>query len=210
MGSATTQTTIANRALQILGYKPIGSISDNDRGANAVRRAYSSVLLNVLRSNFWSFAIKRTSLAASATPPAFGKANYFPLPGDFIMVAPPDQINIYPSGAIPVGQPNTLLYNDYQIENGNNQACIASNQAGPIYIRYVSSQVSESMFDPSFSEALSAAIALEICEELTQSNTKLQNIETLYKEAIDTAKKRNAIENKPVQPPVDTWILARM
>lgn len=214
MGSSTTQTSIANRALQILGYQPISNIQENSRGARAMNRAYASVLLAELGSNFWNFSMTRAILAASTTKPAFGPANYFPLPPDFIMLGPPDQVVNYSfgfSGGIPSNPNSNVAYSDYQIENAPGIGpCIASNQPAPLYIRYISNTVTESQFDPMFAEAFSAALAIETCEELTQSNTKIQSIEQIYKEAMDTAKKRNSYQNAPVRPPVDPWILARM
>jgi len=214
MGSTTTQTTIINRALQLLGYKPVGSINDNDRGARAMNRAYIPVLEAMLRENFWSFSIKRAILPAASTAPAFGKANYFQLPGDFLMIAPPDQFvnyGVMSTGLIP-SAPNTgVSYQDWQIESfpGGGQA-IATDQGAPLYLRYVSNAINEGNFDPSFSEAFSAVLAMECCEELTQSNTKLQNLEKIHDDAINLAKKRNAFEMMPVQPPVDPWLLVRM
>lgn len=214
MGSTTTKTTIANRALQLLGYPPISDILSNDRGARAINRAYQPVLLQELRSNFWSFAFTRTTLAASATTPAFGKAFYYPLPGDFVCLAPPDQITnqAFGFGAV-VSTPNvTLPYNDFQIEQmpNNGGLAIASNQASPIYIRYVTSNITEQAFDPSFAEMLACSLAVATCEELTQSNTKLQNVATIYKTEHGRARQRNAFEEQPVQPPVDQYILVRM
>lgn len=215
MASTTTQTTIINRALQLLGYKPVGSINDNDRGARAMNRAYYPVLEAMLRENFWSFSIRREIIAAASEKPIFGKANYFPLPGDFIMIAPPDQYTSYtlgaiPAGLIPAGQNSSGTYNDWQIENfpGGGQAIIA-DQPGPLYLRYITSSVTEANFDPSFAEAFAAALAMDTCEELTQSNTKMATMEKMHDDAINLAKKRNAFEEMPVQPPVDAWILVR-
>lgn len=179
-----------------------------------MNRAYAPVLASELRSNFWDFSMARAILPASATQPAFGPENYFPLPADFLMLGPPDQIvnaSFGFSGAIP-NTPNTnYATSDFQIEFAPGiGTCIASNQPAPLYIRYVSSNVTEGQFDPLFAEALSAALAIETCEELTQSNTKLQSISAIYKETMDMAKKRNAFQNLPVQPPVDPWILVRM
>lgn len=214
MASSTTKTTIANRSLQILGYKSIGSLSDNDRGARAINRAYDPCLESVLRSNFWSFAIKRAILPASTTTPSFGKALYFPLPGDFLMIAPPDQSMSYILGAITVNPsaPNTsAIYNDWQIEAfPGGGIAIASDDQAPLYLRYISNAITESMFDPCFAEALACEIAAMTCEELTQSNTKLAAIGKMYDDTINLAKKRNAFEMMPVQPPIDPWILVRM
>lgn len=128
------------------------------------------------------------------------------------MLAPPDQDTMIPYGAVGVasGAGANTQYSDWQIENmGSNQLAIASNDPAPLYIRYVSSDMTEAMFDACFAEAFSAALALETCEELTQSNTKLTNLGRIYEEAIEAAKKRNAFEKKPARPPVDSWLLAR-
>lgn len=215
MGSGTTQTTIANRALQLVGYKPIGSLQDNDRGARAINRAWEPTLESVLRENFWSFSIQRAIIAASTIKPAFGKANYFPLPPDFLMLAPPDQNPNYTFGAVPVPpvQPNSgLQYNDWQIEQmGADQGrAIATNSPSPLMFRYVSNDIQENSFDSCFAEALSIRLAVEVCEELTQSNTKLASLGALYKQMMATAKQRNSFEAQPVQPPVDSYILVRM
>ena len=214
MGSTTTQTTIANRALQLLGYQPISSIQENSRGARAMNRAYTPVLESELCSNFWNFSMARAVLPASTTLPAFGPGLYYPLPADFIMLGPPDQVVNYQFGfgANLPNTPNTsTTYTDYQIENAPGIGpCIASSQPSPLYIRYVSRSVTEGQFDPLFSEAFAAALAMETCEELTQSNTKLTAIGAIYKDTMDMARKRNAFQNQPVLPPVDPWILVRL
>lgn len=213
MGSTTTQTSIANRALQIVGYEPISSIQENSRGARAMLRAYEPVKLSELRKNYWNFAMRRASLAAAAIGPSFGKAFYYPLPPDFLRLAPPDQQYGLAGGGTVAG--NQVLAGtpiitgppilDWEIE-GNQ---IATNQQGPLNMRYISSDVTESMFDPCFAEAFAAALAGMTCEELTQSNTKLQNIAKIYDDAIELAKKTNAFEQRPKQPPTDSFIISR-
>lgn len=202
MASTTTQTTIINRALQLLGYKAVGSINDNDRGAKAMLRAYDSVLADELRAHHWNFALKRAVLPASATPPLFGKANYFPLPPDFLDLAPLDP-TFGANGGGPISGPPAIT--DWQIEGMQ----IASDDPAPINIRYITSSVTESMFDPNFSEAFAAKLATMCCEELTQSNSKLAAAGAVYDRAIERAKNRNSFENRPVQPQLDSWISAR-
>ncbi len=178
-----------------------------------MNRAYNSVLLNTLRSNFWNFAILRAVLPASTITPVFGPANYYPLPGDFLMLAAPDQVTQYAFSAqpgIPAQSTQGMGYSDWQLEQmpGGGTA-IASSDPSPLNIRYVTSNVTESAFDPSFAECFSANLAMETCEELTQSNTKKDDAEKLYSAAVDNAKKRNAFEMRPVRPPIDSYILAR-
>lgn len=209
----TTNVTIANRGLQLLGYQSISSLTENSRGAKAMSRAYSPVLYSELRKNYWNFAISRAQLPAAAQGPAFGKTYYYPLPPDFLDLAPPDQIYGVSGGGTIAG--NQILAGtpvitgspilDWSIE-GNQ---IATNQQGPLNIRYVTMNVTESQFDPCFSEAFAAALACDTCEELTQSNTKLAALKQIYEETIEEAMKRNAFEGRPIQPPTDNFIIAR-
>lgn len=178
-----------------------------------MNRAYQPVLLSELRKNYWNFSIKRASLPQDAVGPIFGKSNYYTLPPDFLDLAPPDMVFGVSGGGTLAG--NQILSGtpiitgspivDWLIE-GNK---IASNQVAPLNIRYVSSAVTESMFDPCFDEAFAAALAVMCCEELTQSNTKFSNLAQVYEAAIEMAKKRNAFEGRPTQPPTDSYVLAR-
>lgn len=202
MSSTTTQTTIINRALQLLGVKQVSNINDNDRGARAMNRAYLSVRDSMLRDNYWGFAVKRASLPASATPPVFGPSYSYPLPSDFLCLAPTDPVIGVNFGGPLSGPPTT---NDWQIEG----QAISSNMAPPLQIRYISSAVTESMFDPSFAEALAANLAMNTCEEITNSNSKLVAAGKMYDDAIEQAKQRNAFEAKPLKQPVNTWISMR-
>lgn len=203
MAIATTKIGIVNRGLQIVGYPGISSLQENSRGARAMNRAYDPIRLSEFRKHFWNFSIKRAQLPASATPPIFGKGNFFQLPGDFLMLAPVDQAFGVQTGSPIVGPPDI---HDWQIE-GNQ---IASNEVGPLQIRYVSSDITESLFDVSFAEAFSAALGLAVCEELTQSNSKNQFAAQTYKDAILMARQRNAFENRPIASPNDTWLTSRL
>ena len=208
MANTTSQISICNRALQINGYQPITSITDGSRGARAMLRAYQPVLLRMLRSKFWNFSILRASLTASATTPAFGPAFYYPLPPDYLMMAPPDQKYGVAFGGFISGPPNV---NDYQIEQmpGEGGSAIVSDQASPINIRYVSQNITEGLFDASFAEAFACRLAIETCEELTQSASKKQDAGKLFQDAMDEAKQRNAFEQRPMNPPIDSWITQR-
>ena len=203
MAATTTQIQIANRGLQILGYQPISSIQENSRGARAMNRAYQPVLLSELRQNIWRFAVKRIQLAAATTQPIFGPANYYPLPGDFIMLAPQD------TNTDTIGFSGSSAPRDWQIENFGNGIAIISDDQAPIDVRYISSALTESMFDVSFAEAFAASLAMETCEELTQSNTKIATCERFYDKAIQQARKRNSFEVHPAQQPTDSYIRAR-
>lgn len=187
---AYSSTDISNRALQKLGAKRITSLADGTSNARACAACFTPVLEAELRKHAWNEAIERAELAADATEPDWGRANSFTLPADFIRLLP----------AYPEDNTNTQ---DWQIE-GNK---ILTNDAAPIYIRYIKSI--SSFRDPLLVEAVAAKMAIEMCEEITQSNAKKADAREDYKDAIREAKKMNSFENESPTPPEDVWLTVR-
>lgn len=184
---------ISNRALQKLGASRIISLTDDSVSARACNLAYEPVRDRELRKHAWNFAITRIALASDATAPAFGYTNAFTLPSDCLRVLPNDR--------------NEGAYeNAFKIEGRK----ILANNEGPIYIRYIARITDTTMFDAIFTEAISSAMAVEMCEELTQSNSKREIANADYSDAIKQARRQNAFEMIPTESETDTWITARL
>ena len=183
---------MCNRALQKLGAAKIQSLGDASVNARACTTAYTALRDAVLRSHPWSFAIQRFQLSADATPPAFGYSNYVTLPTGWLRVLPPD-----PS--------ENMNDRDWVIEGGK----LLTNDTMPINIRCVMKVEDPNLMDPMFRESLSAKLAYELAEPLTQSNEKKQAMDADFKRSIEDAKKANAIEKVPQVAAEGTWITAR-
>lgn len=189
---AASVVGICNRALQKLGAARITSLSEDSVNARACNTAWEACRLAELRKHPWSCAIQRASLAADATAPDWGRANAFTLPSDYIrLVKPYPEDNSY-----------TL---DYVIESGK----ILSDEDAPLYIRYVGDVTDAAQMDPLLREAISCRMAIEMCEEITQSNSKKAGVKADYTEVIAEAKRANAIEQVPSTQPDDEWITVR-
>lgn len=187
-----SSTDIANRALQKLGASIITSLTEASVNARACNLVYDKVRRSELRRHTWNFSVKRENLAASNVPPLFGPKFYYPLPTDFLrLLAPDPQMN------------REEL--DWTIEGRN----IVTSQEAPLQIRYVSDVTDVNTFDDLFRESMASRMALEMCEQLTQSNEKKQYAKVDYTDAINEATKVNAIEKPSVLPPDDTWITVR-
>lgn len=187
-----SKVEIANRALQILGAKRIVSLTEDSRNARAISAAYEPVKKAELRKHTWCFATKRAQLAADATGPLFTRDNAFTLPTDCLRVLPPDpEVNF-----------NDL---DWIIEGRK----IVTNDSAPLDLRYVYDVTDPNEMDALFREALSAKLAEQLCEEITQSNTKVATASAFYKDAIADAKRTNAIEKVAEKPPEDEWVTCR-
>lgn len=188
-----TETDICNFALQKLGAKAISSLDEDSRNGRACNEVYTMVRDAEYETNRWNFTIVRASLAASPLPPVFGDDdNVYPLPADFIKLVSPDPETNYND-------------RDWRVEGRN----IISFYSAPLNIRYVSRVTNPGLMPPLFVQALSARLAIELCELLTQSNTKKATLAAEYKTSIAEAKKSNGIQNPPTDAALDTWITAR-
>lgn len=185
-------TEICNRALQKLGIKSITSIDENSPGAKACKRCYETLRDLETMKHRWVHAIKRAELAADAVDPTWGREKQYTVPSDYLKNVAP-----YPEMDSP--------YRDWVVENRK----IVTNDASPIYMRYVGRITDPNEMDVTFREALSCKMAIEMNEELTQSNTKKSDLKDDYKDAIRDARKASAIQNVPQESVEDTWISVR-
>lgn len=201
---AQTQTDICNSALQRVGAATILNINDNSREARACAVAYDSNRRSELRKRAWNFAIKRVALAPDSDAPAFEFTYQFSLPADCIRVI------------LPKNDP----YLDWFIEgrkiltNLNQSPYLGAGAqpagSGPaLFLRYVGDITDCSQFDPNFYDLVCLALAMDLCEPLTQSNQKKQLLNAEYKDALEAAAKAKSFEVLPEVPVDDDWWLAR-
>lgn len=193
-----SEVSICNRALQKLGAARITALADASVNARACNAAYTEVRDAVLRAHAWRFAIKRAILAPSATAPVHTYSYALPMPADCLRLLSVSESD--PTGYIDqVGE-----YVEWQVEGDS----VLSN-SNIAYIRYVAQVADPNQMDSLFREVLACRLALEMCEELTQSNSKLQGINEQLKMALTDARRNNAFERRSETPRTDSWILAR-
>lgn len=183
----TSRVEICNRALDKLGSAPITSLQDDTKAARACARMFDAIRDAELRDHQWNFAIARTELPALAEAPAFGFARQFQLPGDCLKV-----VAIDPRG-------------DWKVEGRR----ILTDLPAPLRMTYVKQADDPSAFDALFVEALSARLASELCESLTQSNTKKRMAMEDYGQAVRRARRIDAVEGTPDALEETSWIRAR-
>jgi hypothetical protein len=196
------QIEIVNRALFKLGALPLASMGDNNKQARIMSGLWDTVRKSELRRNLWSFAIKRGSLPALAQTPAWGYTTSFQLPADCVRLVQVNDLYISPSEV----DYRTMDDSPYAIE-GN--TLLASFPA-PLKVRYVADITDPGAFDALFVEALSAKLAYEACEGITQANEKKNVASEDYKAAIKAAAMVNAIEKPSQGIADDAWMTARL
>lgn len=83
MGS---DVTICNRALRYLGAPEILSLDQPSREADLCARHYAETRDELLECHHWNFATRYVRLAPLESPPPFGFAHAYRLPGDCLRV----------------------------------------------------------------------------------------------------------------------------
>ena len=179
---------ICNNALDKLGHGPITSLSDATKAANLCDRNWSLARNKTLRDHPWNFAVKRAATAPLSTAPAWGFSYEHPLPGECLRL-----LEVY-----------DLSTDEYQLEGRS----ILSDDA-ILYIRYIAEITDPNQYDPTFQDVVAIRLALELCEALTQSNTKKELLWQEYQESLITARKVDAQENPPIALDEDDWIRIR-
>lgn len=163
--SMATGVSICSNALLMLGAQTINDFSDPVDRAKIAANLYPIIRDDLLRTHPWNCTIKRALLAPDATPPAFGYANQFELPADFLRV-------------LEVGQAGQQI--DYLVEGRSILADAVS-----VELRYVYLNEVENTWDASLVGLLTLAMACAMAYPITQSSA----LQAAFEQKLAMAKK---------------------
>lgn len=179
---------VCNKALDKLGHGPITSLADGNKAANLCDRNWPLVRDQVLRDHPWNFAVKRAILAPLTDAPLWGFSYCFELPADLLRLV----------------EVRDLSTGEYVVE-GRKLLCNST----AVYIRYIQRVEDPNVYDAAFVDSAACRLAFELCEAITQSNTKKEVIFQEYDDSLLRAKRVDAQENPPVQFEEDEWVSVR-
>lgn len=128
--------------------------------------------------------------------------NVYRLPAGYLMVA-----NQNPkSGSVPLlGFPSNQAYRDWEYEGDY----LLTQDSGVIIFRFVADIPDPNAMDPMFVEGFALRLALSICEPITQSNSKLSNVGSLYEKFMKEARIVNGVEKGAEEQELDSLIACR-
>lgn len=175
--SMATGVSICSNALLMLGAQTINDFSEPVDRAKIAANLYPTIRDDLLRTHPWNCTIKRALLAPDATPPAFGYANQFELPADFLRV-------------LEVGQGGCQI--DYLVEGRHVLANAAS-----VELRYVYLNEVENTWDASLVALLTLAMAAALAYPITQSAALQANMEQKLAMAKKVARAVDGQEDPP-------------
>lgn len=184
-----------------LGAERLMSETDNNAQSRAIEAVYDGVLDNLLRIYRWAFAIRRAKLAALTSGPVYGYQFQYQLPADLLRI---DAVSSLPFQEWHFGY--NLPVPQYQVEGGK----ILTDMESPLFLRYGARITDPSQYDSAFTEVFACALAVEICETVTQSSTKKQAALQDMEMAVKQARQASAIERPPIQQQDTSWFTSRL
>jgi hypothetical protein len=95
---------------------------------------------------------------------------------------------------------------DYSLE-GNK---ILTDIGSPLKLRYISRVQDTTQWDAMFVEAVACRLAMEMAEDLTQSNTKRELAQAEYTAMLRSAIRASSIEQPAQDMPDNSWLLSRI
>lgn len=192
---------IANMALTKLGETHVLGFTDDSKAGRALNAHFDLIRDAELRRHLWNFAMTRASLPALAAAPEFGFERQFQLPAECLRLVQIGETYI----GVTSGRSRYYAAPGWQVEG----RLILTDEAAPLYVRYIKQVSDPTQFDAVFVDALACRLAFELCETITQSNSRKASLRDEYDYAIMQAKAIDAMENPPEPLPPDDWILAR-
>lgn len=182
---------IANMALAHVGASAITSItSPSNKRERLCALFFDEARLRTLRSGRWTCVSKRAEIALDATSPVWGFSNRYALPSDFVRL---------------ISIQNARGRVKWEIEGG----FLYCDLEAPLGIKYVYDEPDTEKYDSILTTALSYSLAIDLVEQLTQSNTKQQNVTAMFEYWVAQAKKANAQEQSPQELQQGSWLDAR-
>jgi hypothetical protein len=197
----TTEFTICNKALALLGQSSISNFTANDKAikCGALYPTYSQSLLTIYN---WRFARKKSASLTATTAPTFGYTYAFSLPSDLLNI-----VNVYNSTDKEVTPQSR--YERF--------GAVLHTAFTPAYLDYTY-DIDEDLWPAWYQEFVATALAARIAISITEDDSKA----TMYtKIAFGTPEENGeggmykvckAIDSRqqPIKPfPVQSLIAAR-
>lgn len=174
---------ICNRALSKIGAARVTAITDS----KPCNSAYEAVRDRVFRAYPWNCLMERAQLAPLSTDPVYEYDYQYQIPSDCNRV-------------IEVDTPYQWVVEGRKI---------LTDEGDVLNIRYQKKETDPAKYDSILIEALAARLAFEICEEITQSNTKKELAFNDYVDILREAKRADAQEQGPNKLKESDWVTAR-
>ncbi len=181
MPTMHTIETIFNGALDLVGERPILSLTENRKEVRWLVRNYSHYVQTSLRQDVWNFAIELWALNQT-TAPAFRWKYAYDLPNGWLRVLPLTYL----------GDPNGQPIKHAVLSNK-----VLTNQNNPINATLIMDRQDPGEWDPLFANLVIARLGHGLAYALTHKASFVQQAKQAVDEAYELAQMVNAFEGSP-------------
>jgi hypothetical protein len=181
MPTAHSFETICNSALDIVGERPILSLTENRKEVRWLVRNYSHYVQASLRQDVWNFAIELWELNQTVVP-AFRWKYAYDLPNGWLRVLPLTYLGD------PNGQP---------IKHAVMSNRVLTNQNNPLYVTLIMDRQEPGEWDPLFANLVITRLAHGLAHALTHKASYVQLAKAAVDEAYEIAQLANSFEGSP-------------
>ena len=190
---AVSIVEICNMALTRVGAARITSITADTVEAALCNQFYGPARIETLLAYPWSFATRRTVLAASADP------TFSPYDYKYALPTSPECLTVL--GLVDVGgETYTDLSDDWTVEGGQ-----LHTNVSPCLVKYVSDVTEPHRFPRLFTMAVSLRLAMMIAIKLTQDMNLFNLISQEYMAILQTAKMQDGSHRRQDDALPEDW-----
>lgn len=193
MPTAHTLETICNAALDILGERPVQTLTDNRAEVRWFLRNYTPYVQTALRQNIWNFACELWELNRDATDPAFRWKYRYGLPNGWLRVLPPTYDGWRTGQRISYEVKSNFVYVDKELN---------------FRVELIMDRQNPGDWDPLFANLIAARLAQGMAHSLTHKSTFMKLATDMATQAYDIAESVNAVEGDV--PPTDQHDIIRV
>ena len=192
--------TIWNKALRLIGEGRLTATDEDIESRYVLDDAWPTIALDGLARGDWNFAMKTAELTASTTTTV--------IPGyDFAFDHPADWLRTIAYNF--VADFTNVFFFDTELDVVEERGSWFTNSEN-FFVRYISTDYVQdanlTIYPPTYVEFVSALLARDICERLTQGTSKIQYLDGQIETRLRKAKSNDArnLKEKPVRP--GKWI----
>lgn len=185
MPTVTSETAVANLALQHLGERSILDIGDSGEKASVeLRKAFVLTRQTLLREHYFNFSEDVVALQRLETAPVARFDYAYQLPSDCLR-------------AIAINDDEEETQDDFELAS---EGRLFTN-ADTVNLRYIKDVETVTRWDAAFVDAMALKLAVKTCKTITGSDERVESLTRAFQGlSLPSAKAADSREGRPEQP----------
>ena len=182
MPTSESIETVCNGALDLVGERPLATLTDARKEVRWLVRNYTRYVQASLRQDVWNFSVEPFELSQDASIPAFRWSYSYSLPNGWLRVLP-----------ITYRGDRTGVPVLHEVKNNK----VYTSQDAPLYAELIMDRQDPGDWDPLFANLMIARLGNGLAYALTHKVSYIQLTKQAVDDAYEVAATANAFEGTP-------------